>query len=682
MSQESVRDLLISDPSKGAAELVRQFGDRLYSCAFRLCGVHADAEDLVYRTFERVIAKIALFDGRSAFFTWMYSIMVNFWRMGARRKMANAIDFMPEHKRDKILSETMFIFIPLAHRLGLYEVKSEMENIWLKYKEPEDYAEISRKIDINVEKRKEEVDQFVTPIEMALKAKGYSFTIKRRVKTPYSIWFKMKNKGVPFEEIFDLYAVRIVYDPKSNNIEQERYIAYQIYNALKSLYSEQPARFRNWVNNPKSNGYESLHTTVMGPEGKWVEVQIRTERMDDIAERGFAAHWRYKGIKSESGLDEWLTGIREALENADDDRELMDRFKMDLYKDDVFVFTPKGDLYKLPHGATVLDFAFSIHTNLGCHCTGAKVNNRHVQLKYVLNNGDQVEILSSNAQTPKQGWLNIVTTSRARTKVRQALKEIEAKQASIGREEIVRRFKNRKIDLDEGTMLRLIRKMGYKQQEQSFYQQVADGKLTSEEVIEQYIALWNSEHGISTSSEGEAEAITGRSAADYRLDAATDGIGKAVDGGESNGILFVDPNMAGVEYKLAKCCNPIFGDDIFGFVTVSDGIKIHRKNCPNAPDLHNRFGYRVVPARWSGKSSGHFSPVTLSVVGIDDLGIVNNLTAIISKDEHMQLRSISIDTHDNLFAGTLTVMMDDTTRLNSLIRKLKEVKGVKQVERQ
>ena len=591
--------------------------------------------------------------------------------------LPDAVDF--DENRRKVANEAAYLYAPLAHKLGLYKLKSELEDLSMKYTESDMYYLIKEKLNQTKASRDKYIAEFIQPIEQKMADAGLKCHIKGRTKSIHSIWQKMKKQRCPFEGVYDLFAIRIILDSPLDKEKQECWLAYSL---VTDMYQPNPNRLRDWLSIPKSNGYESLHTTVMGPEGKWVEVQIRTERMDDIAERGFAAHWRYKGIKSESGLDEWLTGIREALENADDDRELMDRFKMDLYKDDVFVFTPKGDLYKLPHGATVLDFAFSIHTNLGCHCTGAKVNNRHVQLKYVLNNGDQVEILSSNAQTPKQGWLNIVTTSRARTKVRQALKEIEAKQASIGREEIVRRFKNRKIDLDEGTMLRLIRKMGYKQQEHSFYQQVADGKLTSEEVIEQYIALWNSEHGISTSSEGEAEAITGRSAADYRLDAATDGIGKAVDGGESNGILFVDPNMAGVEYKLAKCCNPIFGDDIFGFVTVSDGIKIHRKNCPNAPDLHNRFGYRVVPARWSGKSSGHFSPVTLSVVGIDDLGIVNNLTAIISKDEHMQLRSISIDTHDNLFAGTLTVMMDDTTRLNSLIRKLKEVKGVKQVERQ
>ena len=357
----------------------------------------------------------------------------------------------------------------------------------------------------------------------------------------------------------------------------------------------------------------------------------------------------------------------------------MDRFKMDLYKDDVFVFTPQGDLFKLPHGATVLDFAYSIHTNLGYHCTGAKVNNRHVPIRYVLHNGDQVEILSSNSQTPKQGWLSIVTTSRARSKVRQALKEIEARQASIGREEIERRFKNRKIELDEGIMLRLIRKMGYKQQEQVFYQHVADGKLTADEIIEGYNALWDYEHGIA--GEGGEETASAHSAAEYRQKTDVEAQGTAVSEDAAGGILFIDPHMAGVEYKLAKCCNPIYGDDIFGFVTVSDGIKIHRQSCPNATDLRSRFSYRIVPARWSGKAGGKFYAVTLSVVGLDDLGIINNLTSILSKDEHVKLRNININTHDKLFSSQLTILMDDTSRLNALIKKLREVKGVKQVQR-
>ena len=581
-----------------------------------------------------------------------------------------------EEFRLRMAGEAASLYAPLSHKLGLYRIKSELEDLAMKYTETEVYYQIKDKLAQTKASRDKYIADFIEPVSHKMAEAGLKCHIKGRTKSIHSIWQKMKKQRCPFEGVYDLFAIRIIIDSPPEREKPDCWLAYSI---VTDMYQPNPNRLRDWLSIPKSNGYESLHTTVMGPEGRWVEVQIRTERMDDIAERGLAAHWRYKGIRSETGLDEWLTSIREALENADDDRELMDRFKMDLYKDDVFVFTPQGDLYKLPHGATVLDFAYSIHTNLGYHCTGAKVGGRYVRLGYVLRNGDQVEILTSTSQTPNQGWLSMVTTPRARSKVRQALKEIEARQASLGREEIERRFKNRKVELDEGLMLRLIRKMGFKQQEQSFYQRVAEGKLTADEVIEQYTALWNAEHGIFP--EGDSDTATGHSAAEYRQHLDTEVEGTASHDDSTGGILFVDPHMAGVGYKLARCCNPVFGDNIFGFVTVSDGIKIHRTSCPNAPDLRNRFGYRIVPARWAGNAGGRAFPVTLSVVGLDDLGIINNLTSVISKDEHAKLRNININTHDRLFSSTITLLTDDTTRLNSLIKKLREVKGVKQVQR-
>ena len=579
-----------------------------------------------------------------------------------------------EEFRRKVAGEAAYLYAPLSHKLGLYRIKSELEDLARKYTETEVYYQIKDKLSQTKAARDKYIADFIEPVSRKVAAAGLKCHIKGRTKSIHSIWQKMKKQRCPFEGVYDLFAIRIIIDSPPEREKPDCWLAYSI---VTDMYQPNPNRLRDWLSIPKSNGYESLHTTVMGPEGRRVEVQIRTERMDDIAERGLAAHWRYKGIRSETGLDEWLTSIREALENADDDRELMDRFKMDLYKDDVFVFTPQGDLHKLPHGATVLDFAYSIHTNLGYHCTGAKVGGRHVRLGYVLRNGDQVEILTSASQTPNQGWLALVTTPRARSKVRQALKEIEARQASLGREEIERRFKNRKVELDEGLMLRLIRKMGFKQQEQTFYQRVAEGKLTADGVIEQYTALWNAEHGIFP----ETDIETGHSAAEYRQRLDTEVEGTASQEDSAGGILFVDPHMAGVGYKLARCCNPVFGDEIFGFVTVSDGIKIHRISCPNARDLRSRFGYRIVPARWAGNAGGKVYPVTLSVVGLDDLGIINNLTSIISKDDHAKLRNININTHDKLFSSTLTLLMDDTSRLNSLIKKLREVRGVKQVQR-
>ena len=428
-----------------------------------------------------------------------------------------------------------------------------------------------------------------------------------------------------------------------------------------------PKRLRDWLSVPKSNGYESLHTTVMGPEGKWVEVQIRTERMDDIAERGLAAHWRYKGVKGETGLDEWLTTIRETLENADSDLDVMDQFKLELYEDEVFVFTPKGDLYKLAKGATVLDFAFTIHSKLGCKCIGAKVNGKNAQLRQILNSGDQVEIMTSNTQTPKRDWLNIVTTSKARTKIRQALKEIEARQVQFAKETIERKFKNRKLEYDEATMMRLIKKLGYKTVTE-FYQDIADEKLDANNILDKYVEMKKKE------TEAQQD-ITYRSAETYSIQTPAD------DKTFKDDVLVIDQNLKGLDFKLAKCCNPIYGDDVFGFVTINGGIKIHRTDCPNAKEMRARFAYRIVKARWAGKSQGKQYPITLRIVGHDVIGIVTNITSIINKENSITLRSISINSHDGLFSGMMTVMVDDTSKLELLVKKIKTVKGVKQVNR-
>jgi GTP diphosphokinase / guanosine-3',5'-bis(diphosphate) 3'-diphosphatase len=446
--------------------------------------------------------------------------------------------------------------------------------------------------------------------------------------------------------------------------EQE---CWQVYSIVTDMYMPNPKRLRDWLSVPKSNGYESLHTTVMGPEGKWVEVQIRTERMDEIAERGLAAHWRYKGVKGESGLDEWLTSIRETLENADSDLEVMDQFKLELYEDEVFVFTPKGDLYKMPKGATVLDFAFAIHSKLGSKCIGAKVNGKNAQLKQTLNSGDQVEVMTSNTQTPKRDWLNIVTTSKARTKIRQAIKEIEARQTEFAKETIERKFKNRKLEYDEAVMMRLIKKLGYKTVTE-FYQDIANETRDANDIIEKYLELKKKETE-------NREDIVYRSAENFSMQTAQD------DKTFKEDVLVIDQNLKGLDFKLAKCCNPIYGDDVFGFVTISGGIKIHRTDCPNARELQSRFAYRIVKARWAGKSHGKQYPITLRIVGHDDIGIVTNITSIINKENDILLRSISIDSHDGLFSGMMTVMVDDTSKLESLVKKIKTVKGVKQVNR-
>lgn len=562
----------------------------------------------------------------------------------------------------RVSEEAAYLYAPLAHKLGLYKLKSELEDLSLKYLEHDAYYMIKDKLNATKQARDTYISRFIEPIQKRLMDAGLRFHMKGRTKSIHSIWQKMKKQKCAFEGIYDLFAIRIILDSPQ---DKEKMQCWQAYSIVTDMYQPNPKRLRDWLSVPKSNGYESLHITVLGPEQKWVEVQIRTERMDEIAERGVAAHWRYKGIKGESGLDEWLTNIRNILETSDD-LQVMDQFKMDLYEDEVFVFTPKGDLFKFPKGATVLDFAYHIHSKIGSSCTGAKINNKIVTLREELHSGDQVEILTSSTQKPKQAWLNIVKTSRAKAKVRLALKETQVKEGQYAKEVIERKFKNRKIEFDESTMARLIKKMGFKEVS-DFYRQIADGELDTNEVIDKYVELQSKEK----SGAGDQPA---RSAEEFNFNAANE---MSVP---NDDVLVIDRNLKGIDYQLARCCQPIYGDDVFGFVTVNGGIKIHRTDCPNAAELRKRFGYRIVKARWSGKGSSKYS-ITLRVIGNDDIGIVNNLTSIISKDERLTLRSISIDSNDGLFRGNLVVMLEDTSRLESLIKRLRTVKGVKQVER-
>ena len=564
-----------------------------------------------------------------------------------------------EEDRIKVANEAAYLYAPLAHKLGLYKLKSELEDLSLKYTEHDIYYHIKEKLNETKKSRDRYIANFIAPIQQKLEEAGLHFHMKGRTKSIHSIYQKMKKQKCQFENVYDLFAIRIILE---SQFEKEKQECWQAYSIVTDMYQPNPKRLRDWLSVPKSNGYESLHITVMGPEGKWVEVQIRTERMDDIAERGLAAHWRYKG-----GLDEWLTSIREALENTENDLEMMDQFKLDLYEDEVFVFTPKGDLFKLGKGATVLDFAFHIHSKLGCKCIGAKVNGKNVQLRQKLNSGDQVEIMTSNTQTPKQDWLNIVTTSKARTKIRQALKEMVARQHDFAKETLERKFKNRKMEYDEAVMMRLIKRLGFKNVTE-FYQKIADEVLDVNDILDKYIEQQK--------RDSERDEVTYRSAEEYNLQNQIDETTVTKED-----VLVIDQNLKGLDFKLAKCCNPIYGDDVFGFVTVSGGIKIHRNDCPNAGQMRERFGYRIVKARWAGKSEGTQYPITLRVVGHDDIGIVTNITSIISKENGISLRSIGIDSNDGLFSGTLTIMVSDTGRLEALIKKLRTVKGVKQVSR-
>ncbi|WP_299172347.1 RelA/SpoT family protein [uncultured Bacteroides sp.] len=569
-----------------------------------------------------------------------------------------------EEARLEVANEAAYLYAPLAHKLGLYKLKSELEDLSLKYTQHDVYYYIKDKLNATKQARDRYIDAFIEPIQKKLEEAGLKFHMKGRTKSIHSIYQKMKKQGCPFEGVYDLFAIRIILD---SPLDKEKQECWQAYSIVTDMYLPNPKRLRDWLSVPKSNGYESLHITVMGPEGKWVEVQIRTERMDEIAEKGLAAHWRYKGIKGESGLDEWLNSIRETLENSDNDLDAMDQFKLDLYKDEVFVFTPKGDLYKLPQGATVLDFAFSIHSNLGCRCTGARVNGKNVQLRQKLNSGDQVEIMTSNTQTPKRDWLTFVTTAKARNKIRQALKEIAARQTQFAKETLERKFKNRKMEYDEAILMRLIRKLGFKTVT-DFYQSIADESIDVNDIIDKYLDMQKKETE-------QREEISYRSAESFNIQQPTDAKDYKDD------VLVIDQNLKGLDFTLAKCCNPIYGDEVFGFVSINGGIKIHRCDCPNAKEMRSRFPYRIVKARWAGKSQGKQYPITLRIIGHDDIGIVTNITSIINKESNILLRSISIDSHDGLFSGMLTVTVDDNAKLESLIKKIKTVKGVKQVNR-
>ena len=567
--------------------------------------------------------------------------------------------------KTRAAEEASYLYAPLAHKLGLYKLKSELEDLSLKYLEHDAYYMIKENLNATKRSRDAYIEKFIAPLGEKLAGMGIKCHIKGRTKSIHSIWQKMKKQKCGFNGIYDLFAIRIIID---SPLSEEKMQCWQAYSLITDMYQPNPKRLRDWLSVPKSNGYESLHITVLGPENKWVEVQIRTERMDEIAEKGLAAHWRYKGIKSESGLDDWLKNIRAALEN-NDNLQLMDQFKMDLYEDEVFVFTPKGDLLKFPKGATILDFAYHIHSGVGNKCVGGKINGKNVPIREVLHSGDTVEILTQSNQTPKADWTNIVKTGRARAKIRQSLKELQIKDGLYAKEILERKFRNRKVEMEDSVMSHLVKRLGFKEMS-DFYRQIVDEKLDANDIVDKYIEERDHEANLKY-------AGVVRSAEGFSLG------GQNAEGSgfhSSDDELVIGQNLKGVDFSLAKCCNPIYGDPIFGFVTVSGGIKVHCQNCPNAPEMRKRFGYRIVKARWSGKGQSKYQ-ISLRIVGNDDIGIVNNITNIISKEEKIVMRSINIDSHDGLFSGNLDVLIDDTLKLEALLKKLRTVRGVKSVER-
>lgn len=560
--------------------------------------------------------------------------------------------------------EAARLYAPLAHKLGLYKLKSELEDLSLKYLEHDAYYSIKESLNATKRSRDAYIERFIQPIRKMLDAEGLRYHMKGRTKSIHSIWQKMQKQHCKFEGVYDLFAIRIILDVP---LQKEKEKCWQVFSLITDKYESNLKRLRDWLTVPKSNGYESLHITVKGPEDKWVEVQIRTERMDEVAEHGLAAHWRYKGVKSSGGnVDTWLADIRSALETGNDS-QLAKSLRTGLKEEKVYVFSPKGDIYCLPAQSTILDFAYTIHTGLGNRCVGGRINGKNFPIRQPLESGQTVEILTSSNQTPKMEWVNIAKSSHARAKIRSAVRELSASESALGKETLERKMKNRKLEWDEALINQLVKKMGYKESF-DFFKDLGDERVDVNKVLETYVGLQKRE-------QGTAARAAVRSAEEFNMESEA---GSKAKGDQDE--LVIGRDLKGLDFQLAKCCNPVYGDDVFGFVTINGGIKIHRKSCPNAPALQSRFGYRIVKARWAGKGHDTY-PITLHVVGNDDLGIVNNITSIISKEEHIMLRSINIDSNDGLFSGILTVLVDDTQRLSGLIKKLRTVKGVKAVSR-
>ena len=654
--------------------------------ALTLDRVRADWGDDVADTVERLIRATSLYERhamlesenfRRLLLAFAEDLRVIIIMIGARLTLMKAINHHPDNARvEKVACEAGYLYAPLAHRLGLYGMKSELEDMSLKYTDRETYTSIARKLNETKVKRDAYIANFIAPVKKRLEAAGLKFEIKGRTKSIYSIWNKIKKQKTDVDHIYDLFAIRIIIDTPATAAE-EKAQCWLAYSVVTDMFRPNPARMKDWISIPKANGYESRHITVYGADDRWVEVQIRTRRMDEVAEKGLAAHWRYKGGKSEQGLDAWMKNVRDILETAESGpSELMKNMKMDVYNKEVFVFTPRGDLFRLPLGATVLDFAFNIHTGLGCRCVGGRVNGRNCKINYKLHSGDTVEILTGPNQAPKRDWLNIVITGKARSKVRMALKEQEHRATELGKELLQRRFKNRKIEPDGGVRGRLIEKMGYKNAT-DFYSRLGDETLDVNTVLEGYLALT-----------APAEVPAPQAKADefvmmQNQENGTDGEANPEARAHSADVVEIGGDgktVKGLKYKLSRCCNPIYGDKVFGFTSSEGVIKIHREDCPNAANIKQRYPERIIPVRWSGNIGGQMA-ATLRIIGNDNIGIVTNFTSIISKEKTATLRNITIDSNDGLFQGFVIVGVTGVDALKSLIKKIKTVKGVKEVTR-
>jgi len=568
------------------------------------------------------------------------------------------MESMPAHKQRSKSSETLFMFAPLAHRLGLYQIKSEMEDLGLKYTESSIYNSIETKLAKTKEVRERFINQFILPVKRALEAHNIPYEIKGRTKSIYSIWNKMKSKNIEFEEVYDVFAIRVILNVSPTIAKAE---CWRVYSIVTDYYKPNPERLRDWITTPKSTGYESLHTTVMSPSGRWVEVQIRSERMDKVAEKGYAAHWKYKNVGTESSIDEWINKVRDVLENPSNDTlDFIDDFKLNLFSKEIYIFTPKGELKNLPVDATALDFAFDIHTQVGEKCIGAKVNSKLVPLSHTLKSGDQVEIITSKKQKVKENWLNFVITGKAKTKIKSLLKEERRAIAEDGKEILARKFKSNHIAFTEENIATFANYLKFSSNQELFYRS-ALGRIDFK-LLKDFKSIQNPEKGKTAETETKSP----------------ENVINAYRSGKSE--LVIGEGIENLKYKLASCCNAIPGDEVFGFVTINQGIKIHRVSCPNAIQLLSNYAYRIVKARWTSQENIAFM-AGIKITGIDDVGIINKLTNLISTDLNVNMQSINFESKDGMFNGFIMVYVHDTMHLNSLLENIHKVDGVIKVER-
>ncbi len=633
------------------AEIEKEFGTLIYSILDGMTKINAlgtDTVDIHSENYRKLLLALA------------GDVRVIIIKIADRLQVLRNLDKYDNESGRRLVTETIYLYAPLAHRLGLYAVNSELLDLCLHFEKPDAYEYVVQRLKETETERANFVAEFVKPVEKKLKQRGLEFSMKARTKSISSIHNKMNKKNVSFDEVMDLFAIRIILESAPENEKSDCWVAYSI---VTEEYQTNPNRLRDWITIPKSNGYESLHTTVLGPQGKWVEIQIRTRRMDEVAEKGLAAHWKYKGGKEQVGFDNWLIEIRKILENQElNVVDFIDHFKTDIYNDEIFVFTPKGDLKKLPQGATMLDFAYEIHSRLGDTCVGGKVNGKKVTLKHKLKNGDQIEIDTASNQKPKLDWLEFLVTSKAKSRVKASLNEERNNFAAQGRETLLRKFKNWKLDLNDEAIRILLKKYGLKLAV-DFYFDVATGKIDPLDIK----SVFTEKTEVNTKIRVE-ELLPQKETKDLTFEGGDD-------------FLVIDNNLKNINYKLARCCNPVFGDSIYGFVTINDGIKIHRNNCPNAKQMKERFPYRIIKAKWRDTSTRSSFLTTLHISGMDSEGVLNDITHVVAKDIGTQMRSINVASDKGKFEGVLKILVYNLEHLEFVINKLQKVKGVTSVTR-